>query len=636
MKYVVVCILIILALYGCAGGNVKDTADETQSTPARQETPSGRDVSSSSETAEEPMEEEHTTAEEPMEEAESSSAPESGKMPAKARAGSKEATGDIEFMEEGEAYESESPGPSPPAAASEKTSAYPAPPTSSGLKAGFADDNQQFGYFTRFLDEYNHVPHFPLPIEERIVLTVLDAEGESIPNADVRIRAGDTKEQGKTTADGRYLFFPNEFDAALQSYTAEITVAQNTISQEVDRYGKRSITIQLPEQRSIPSPVPLDILFVFDTTGSMGEEIERLKNTIELIHMNLTHLTADITLRFGMVLYKDDGDEYRTNVVPLTTDLDAFQESLYSVQASGGGDTPEDLQAALAAAMNAIRWNKNGIRLGFIITDAPPHLDYNQDITYVDAAREAKSRAIKLFTIGTGGLPLEGEYVLRQISQYTSGKYIFLTYGEQGESEGGKAGSVSHHTGANYQTDKLESIIIRFAKEELSHVTSIEVAEDQPYFEARRIDEEEKEETLNKLFTRALQQLIDFSTIAIEDRTPILVLPITATETASPADAEYFSAQLGMVVQNDDLFRRIDRDNLQTILDELKLQLTGLTDDSQKIEVGALVNAELLLSGTLYRRKQSNEVFLQLQRVETGEVLSVTKAVIDVRLGLEG
>ncbi len=64
-----------------------------------------------------------------------------------------------------------------------------------------------------------------------------------------------------------------------------------------------------------------------------------------------------------------------------------------------------------------------------------------------------------------GGLDLGGEYVLRQISQYTYGTYIFLTYGERGESEGGVAGSVSHHTGANYQTDRLEAIIIRLARQ---------------------------------------------------------------------------------------------------------------------------------------------------------------------------
>jgi len=69
-------------------------------------------------------------------------------------------------------------------------------------------------------------------------------------------------------------------------------------------------------------------------------------------------------------------------------------------------------------------WNRDGIRLVFVITDAPPHLDYGQKYTYVNAAGDAKKQGIKIFSVGTGGLDLAGEYVLRQIAQYTSGRYI--------------------------------------------------------------------------------------------------------------------------------------------------------------------------------------------------------------------
>jgi len=94
--------------------------------------------------------------------------------------------------------------------------------------------------------------------------------------------------------------------------------------------------------------------------------------------------------------------------------------------------------------------------LAFIITDAPAHLDYGQQYTYAVAARQARRKAVKFFSIGTGGLDIDGEYILRQIAQFTGGK--------KGESEGGHIGSVSHHTASNFQSAKLETIIIRFAK----------------------------------------------------------------------------------------------------------------------------------------------------------------------------
>jgi hypothetical protein len=384
--------------------------------------------------------------------------------------------------------------------------------------------------------------------------------------------------------------------------------------------------------------VPLDLLFILDTTGSMGEEIQRLKTTIELINLNLTSLSTRPQVRFGMVLYKDRGDEYVTEVVPFTEDLQRFQATLERVEASGGGDTPEDLQAALQDAMR-MSWTRTGVRLGFIVTDAPPHLDYGQAYSYARAVRDAKERGIKLFSVGTGGLDLLGEVVLRQIAQYTSAKYIFLTYGETGESAGGAPGSVSHHTGANYQTDKLEAIIIRFAKEELAHVSDQPIEEEEEYFTANKIREEQREETLNKLFSMAISQLIDYSTVRIDRGTAATVLPLSPAQSSLDLNSEYFTEQLilsfGKEQRFRELFRIVERKDLQTILTELELQLSDLAEEQGAARVGQLMGAELLIIGKLYSTAKGYELFLKLLRVETGEVLSVTKAIIAPDLGLE-
>lgn len=507
-------------------------------------------------------------------------------------------------------------------------------PSASGLKAGFADDNKQYGYFVEFLEEYRYTPHLPLPIGERIVLKVKDRDEKPIPNADVLIAAGGRLERGKTMADGSFLFFPSLYPGGIQSFDITVRALQQEKEITIPRGGERVQTVTYDMQRYIRKPIPLDILFIFDTTGSMGDEIDRLKTTIELIHINLTNLSIRPKVRFGMVLYKDIGDEYRTKVVPLTADLEKFQKALAQVEASGGGDTPEDLQAALEDAVTRIEWKPEGIRLGFIITDAPPHLDYGQDYTYIDASKEAKEKGIKIFSVGTGGLDISGEYVLRQISQFTSGKYIFLTYGETGESEGGRPGAVSHHTGSNFQTDKLEAIIIRFAKEELSNLTDKPIEEEEPYFVAEKIDEEEREETLSTLFSMALDQLLDYSTFRVEEGTPSVLLPLISREGGYEIDAEYFTEQLMQQAIRNDRFRLVERQDLQSILDELKLQLSGLTDNTQAAKVGELMHADLMIGGTVFKRKDNFELFLKLLRVESGEILSVTKAQVDRELGL--
>jgi len=511
---------------------------------------------------------------------------------------------------------------------------------SSGLKAGFADDNKQFNYFIRFLEQYaSSVNHIPTAIEERIIIRIADSDGKSIPNAEIVVRAknGRIVDRGSTYADGTFHLFPASYGDEPE-YRAEIDYNQQRQSITVDRFGTRELSVHFDLPRLTMSRIPLDLLFILDTTGSMGEEIQRLKTTIELINLNLSSLSSRPRVRFGMVLYKDRGDEYVTRVIPFTEDLRRFQAELEKVEASGGGDTPEDLQAALEQAVK-MSWRRSGVRLGFIVTDAPPHLDYGQNYTYADAVEEAKRMGIKIFSVGTGGLDLQGEVVLRQIAQYTAAKYIFLTYGESGESGGGAPGSVSHHTGANYQTDKLEAIIIRFAKEELSYVSDQPIDADEEYFTASKIKEEKREETLSKLFYRSISQLVDYSAVRIEEGTAASVLPISPAQGRLTLNAEYFTEQMILSFGKEEtfreLFRIVERKDLQEILEELELQLTDLAEEGGAAKVGELMGAEMLIIGKLYESDKGYELFLKLVRVETGEVLSITKAVIDTELGLE-
>ncbi|MBN2441011.1 MAG: VWA domain-containing protein [Spirochaetales bacterium] len=508
-------------------------------------------------------------------------------------------------------------------------------PSSSGLRAGFADDNKQFNYFINFLTTYNNVSHYTIKIWERVVFKIKDKAGNSIPNAGITVYGNNTTLcKGKSYADGTFLFFPAEYKD-LEYIDVDISYLQQTKSIRVMRNGKRQIDVVFDTIRPKMTKIPLDILFILDTTGSMGEEINRLKTTIEIINMNIASLSSKPQVRFGMVLYKDRGDEeYITKIIPLTGKLEEFESELNKVEADGGGDIREDLQAALDDTMKRIEWNTTGIRLGFVITDAPPHLDYGQEYTYKDAVHDARTKGIKIFTVGTGGLAVDGEYILRQISQYTYAKYIFLTYGEKSESEGGVTGSVSHHTGANFQTDKLEAIIMRFAKEELSYLTDQPLEEGEEFFEAVKIEEEGKEETLNKLFTMAISQLIDYSSIGIKNNTLASVIPILSTEKKYNVDAEYFTDQLLTSISEEKTFTIVAREELQKILEELELQLSGIVSDESAVKIGALLGAEVLITGKLYRKDTHYEIFFKLLRVETGEVLSVTKARLEKELGL--
>jgi TolB-like protein len=526
------------------------------------------------------------------------------------------------------------------AGAAPVSGAAPAP-SQSGLKAGYSDDNEQFNYFVKFLDQYKSVPHYELAIGERIVIKVFDPQGRSVANADVEVKiGGKTAEAGRTYSDGSFYLYPLELgNASAAEYAVEARVKGQSASVKVSRGGPRTVSIVVGAPRAVPAPLPVDVLFVLDTTGSMGEEIERLRATIEIISANITSLSPRPALRFGMVLYRDrDSDEeYDTKIVPFTSDLGEFQKALDDVSASGGGDDPEDLQSALRDAVGAMKWNADGIRLGFIITDAQPHLDYGQDFTYAKSARAAKAKGIKLFSIGAGGLPLEGEYPLRQIAQYTQGKYIFLTYGEKGEAEGGKEGSVSHHTGSNFATDKLEAIVIKFVREEIARQSDRPLETDEAYSDALKVSDESRELTLSKLFAQTLQDLSDYSSIRLPPEAKVAVMPLAAAEGSgegTAAQAEYFGSQLNLAASKVKLFKVVERGNLQAILSELELQMSGLADESAAAKAGKVLGADYLVTGTVFQGKERYELFLKLVRVETAEVLAATKARVDLKLGL--
>ncbi len=529
-----------------------------------------------------------------------------------------------------ESDESEPPSYSPPREERKR-------PTESGLKAGYSDDNKQFNYFVRFLEEKSYVRHLPLPISERITLKVTDKNGKSIPNAEISILAtqGQLLESGRTMSDGSFLFFPSGYSPEYRKFLAKVSAGNNKKELFFSREGARQITVAMDTERPKFGSVPLDIVFLMDTTGSMGEEINRLKATIELININIANFTPKPEVRFGMVLYRDTSDSYVTFNIPLTADLNEFNRELSKVEAGGGGDGPEDLQTALNDSLNKVQWNTNGVRLAFIITDAPPHLDYGQKYNYALSAMEAKRRAIKYFSIGTGGLDIMGEYVLRQIAQYTSGKYIFLNYGETGDSEGGAPGSVSHHIGSNYQTDKLEAIVINIAREEIGNLSETVAAPPDEYFKADKIETEKNADTLQKLFDMALSQLEDYSSLAFSTKFPTAVMPIEDKGGGSKIACEYFTEQAAFSLSRSRFFKPLERMDLQKVMTELSLNQTTVASEENAAKVGKLLGAKAIIIGNSFKEAGYYHIFLKLVDSETGVILSMTKLVIDEKLGVK-
>ncbi len=505
-----------------------------------------------------------------------------------------------------------------------RPSSYVPPVAAPAMKAGRHDDNKEYNRFIAFLRQNAGLVRYPVDITERLVLRTLDKDGKSLADCKVAVKSqkGELLSETTTYADGRTQFFPAASGQDAKDYIVEGRCLGETRQGQLARNGRREVELRFTKARKIPKRVPVDIAIVLDTTGSMGSQIDRLKKTLRAIHFQLTQLNTQPDIRFGLVAYRDRGDDYVTRITQLGGDVAAFQQVLEGLDANGGGDTPEDLQTALEKAMHALQWRDDALRLGFFISDATAHTDYGQNYDYREAMRESLARGIKWTAIGAGGLGRDGEVIFRQIAQYTMGEYVFITESGAGDSEGG-VGEASRHVGTNYVTENLDQAIVRIVRRELSYLT------DSPRDFDNTIHVAEggsRDLVLKPAVAEALRQLADYSAIRLEG-TPVAVVPTTATDAKYKDVAGYITDQMVLAASRNPAFKVLERD-LEALSQEMKLQFSDFFDAKQTIEVGKMVGAEALLVSKLQVGAKSAELYAKLVRVQTGEVLAVARVEI--------
>ena len=155
----------------------------------------------------------------------------------------------------------------------------------------------------------------------------------------------------------------------------------------------------------VPAHAPrIEAVFVLDTTGSMSGLIEGAKQKIWSIANQLASAQNDPQVRLGLIGYRDRGDHYVTRRFDLSEDIDALYAQLRQFSADGGGDGPESVNQALNEAVTRISWSADqGVyRVIFLVGDAPPHMDYSNDVPYPNSVELAKAKGIVVNAIQCG------------------------------------------------------------------------------------------------------------------------------------------------------------------------------------------------------------------------------------------
>ena len=218
----------------------------------------------------------------------------------------------------------------------------------------------------------------------------------------------------------------------LKDIGASVIVVTEEFLKDLGVTSAKDLLFYTPEAKANPPAAPLEhprmeVDFVLDTTGSMEAMIGSAKQKIWSIANKLMSAQPTPEIRFGLVGYRDRGDEYVTKVQGLSANLDEAYEHLSAFVASAGGDEPESVNEALDCALKKIEWSteRQVLRVIFLVGDAPPHMDYADDVKWSDTCREAKARGILINTLQCGS-SAETERVWRAIAGQADGAYAAM------------------------------------------------------------------------------------------------------------------------------------------------------------------------------------------------------------------
>lgn len=202
-------------------------------------------------------------------------------------------------------------------------------------------------------------------------------------------------------------------------------VTPNSVSRELAPGSAFAINKVVTTPEILPKP---DVVLLVDVTGSMSDALADLKTNLISI---VTSVNAQPDARFAVVSFGDAGDfdgGFRV-VQDLTSNFDDVQDAVNSLNAGGGGDTPEDWINALFLVSNgavSFRAPGSSTRIVVLVSDNPSHDPSNghtlQQAT--DALVAAQIRVIGVDVTTPFNEGLDGQGQATHVTTATGGVVI--------------------------------------------------------------------------------------------------------------------------------------------------------------------------------------------------------------------
>jgi hypothetical protein len=301
------------------------------------------------------------------------------------------------------------------------------------LTAGATDDFHRAGWrrYRRFLEREAEAGRvWELTPDAGFLIRVRDQLGRPLPDHAIQIQQGSTTYALRTLNDGSVRVFPGLRHRLSEG---EFTVTPENGRTHTLRFDPASLrrsrpVFELTASRVAREERRLELGFLIDATGSMSDELSYLQNELRDIVARVAGANRGATIRVSVVFYRDRGDEFVTRALPFTEDIDRVVAFLGETSAGGGGDYPEEMNAALHLMLAEGEWSESpAARMLFVLGDAPPHFYPDAAYTYQNAVSDATRRGVSVFPLAASGVDRSTEYLMRAMAVMTGGKYVFLT-----------------------------------------------------------------------------------------------------------------------------------------------------------------------------------------------------------------
>lgn len=221
--------------------------------------------------------------------------------------------------------------------------------------------------------------------------------------------------------------------------------------------GVNQINLLFPPANNLNK---VDLAFIVDATGSMGDEIEFLKSDLKDVIQRVESDNSSLDISTGTVFYRDEGDDYVVKHSEFTDNIDNTIGFIGEQSANGGGDFPEAVHTGLNEAINTLEWSEAArTRIAFLLLDAPPHKTSEIISSLQNSIEKAARQGIKLIPITASGVDKDTEFLMRFFSVVTNSTYVFIT---------NDSGIGNNHIEASvgeYEVEFLNDLMVRLIAE---------------------------------------------------------------------------------------------------------------------------------------------------------------------------